>query len=197
MDFNPLNLSATNITSEELQKLPLYSYSGQAEVITHAKELEAALDEMRQHAVLGFDTETKPTFVKGQVHKVALVQIAAPEKVWLIRLQKTGFTQELLSFFQDSQIKKAGIGLRQDLAGLQQLKRFQATGFVEITDITEKSGIEVESVRKLAGLLLGVRISKNAQLSNWEALTLTPKQIEYAATDAWICLQMYKKLEAI
>jgi len=133
--------------------------------------------------------------VKGQRYKVALVQVASQDKVWLIRLQQTGFIPELVRFFQDQDIHKIGVGLRDDLIALQRLHSFTPAGFVELTQLTKQAGIEVESVKKLTGLLLGYRISKSAQTSNWEAPTLTEKQIEYAATDAWVCLQIYKKVE--
>lgn len=194
---SPGGPSANNISNEDLQKLPLFSYRGDVAVITNVKELDQALHEISDHQVLGFDTETKPTFVKGQIHKVALVQIAAPEKVWLIRLQKTGMTPSILAFLQDYKLKKAGIGLHQDLGSLQQFTRFKPGGFLDLTVHTKKIGLEVQSLRKLAALILGVRISKNAQLSNWEAPVLSDKQIEYAATDAWVCLEMYRKLEGI
>jgi ribonuclease D len=100
-----------------------------------------------------------------------------------------------VEFFQNDTIHKVGVGLRDDLVALQRLESFTPGGFVELTHLTKQVGVEVESVKKLTGLLLGFRISKSAQTSNWEAPTLTEKQIEYASTDAWVCLQMYKKIE--
>jgi ribonuclease D len=190
-----LNLPAQSITNEEIQNLPLFAYTGRVSVITEEEKLAKALNEISKVGLVGFDTETRPAFVKGQRYQVALLQFASEHKVWLIRLQKTGFTQALIDFFQDENILKVGVGLRDDLIALQRLNSFQPKGFVELTNLTRQAGVEVESVKKLTGLLLGVRISKSAQTSNWEAPTLTEKQIEYASTDAWVCWQMYKKLE--
>lgn len=185
----------TSITHEEIQTLPLHAYKGKVSVITEPEKLSKSLKEMVKAGPLGFDTETRPAFVKGQRYKVALIQLASEERVWLIRLQQTGFIPELMEFFQNDSIHKVGVGLRDDLIALQRLQPFVPAGFVELTQLTKQAGLEVESVKKLTGLLLGYRISKSAQTSNWEAPTLTEKQIEYAATDAWVCLQMYKKVE--
>lgn len=185
----------TSITHEEIQTLPLHAYKGKVSVITEPEKLSKSLKEIVKAGPLGFDTETRPAFVKGQRYKVALIQLASEERVWLIRLQQTGFTPELMEFFQNDSIHKVGVGLRDDLIALQRLQPFVPAGFVELTQLTKQAGLEVESVKKLTGLLLGYRISKSAQTSNWEAQTLTEKQIEYAATDAWVCLQMYKKVE--
>jgi ribonuclease D len=188
-------LSVNNsISHEEIQTLPLFSYSGKVSVVAEGEKLLKALKDAAKAGPLGFDTETRPAFVKGQRYKVALMQLASESKVWLIRLQQTGFTNDLLDFLQDDSILKVGVGLRDDLSALQRLKTFRPGGFVELTHLTKEAGIEVESVKKLTGLLLGYRISKSAQTSNWEAPTLSEKQIEYASTDAWVCLQMYKKL---
>jgi ribonuclease D len=184
----------TTISLEEIQNLPLKSFTGKVSVITDPGKLARVLVEIAKVGPVGFDTETRPAFVKGQRYKVALIQLASEEKVWLVRLQQTGFTPELVAFFQDKTIEKVGVGLRDDLIALQRLQPFIPGGFIELTNLTRQVGIEVESVKKLTGLLLGYRISKSAQTSNWEAPTLTEKQVEYAATDAWVCLQMYKKV---
>lgn len=184
-----------SITHEEIQTLPLHAYKGKVSVITEPGKLVKSLKDIAKAGPLGFDTETRPAFVKGQRYKVALIQLASEDKVWLVRLQQTGFIPELVEFFQNDTIHKVGVGLRDDLVALQRLESFVPGGFVELTNLTRQVGVEVESVKKLTGLLLGFRISKSAQTSNWEAPTLTEKQIEYAATDAWVCLQMYKKIE--
>ena len=123
------------------------------------------------------------------------MQIALPDRVFLVRIKFTGVTQEIVNFLEDDKILKAGVGVRDDTKALQALKRFTAAGFEDLADMARTSGLEVESVKKLTALLLGFRISKSAQTSNWEAPTFTQKQIEYAATDAWVCLEIYKKLK--
>lgn len=186
--------SRINITNEEINALPLRAFDGVINVIQDKDELPHAFKEISRHKIVGFDTETKPVFVKGQRHLVALMQIALPDRAFLIRIKFTGLTPEIISFLEDDRILKAGVGVRDDIKALQVLKRFTAAGFVELADMSRNAGLEVESVKKLAALLLGFRISKSAQTSNWEADKLDSKQISYAATDAWVCLNIYRKL---
>lgn len=184
----------TTITNEEVNNLPLKAFEGKIVLIDQVAKLEKALHEMSKHDVVGFDTETRPSFKKGQHYKVSLLQLALENKVFLIRLNHTGITEELTAFFENEQVVKAGVGIRDDLQALQKLQRFHPAGFEDLATISKKSGLQVESVKKLTALLLGFRISKSAQTSNWETTTLSEKQLEYAATDAWVCLQIYKKL---
>jgi ribonuclease D len=140
--------------------------------------------------------ETKPVFVRGHQNKVALMQIALHEKVFLIRINHTGLHPEIIHFLENEHILKAGVALRDDIKALQRLKRFEPQGIVELADLAKKAGLEIEGVKKLTGLLLGFRISKSVQTSNWEATSLNEKQLSYAATDAWVCLEIFKKLKA-
>lgn len=183
-----------NITAEEINLLPLKAYEGKVQVVTDPANFSKVLKEIEKHEVVGFDTETRPSFKKGQFFKVALLQLATPQKVYLIRLHHTGLTEEITSIFENPNIVKAGVAIRDDIKTLQKLKRFHPAAFVDLATVAKESGLQVESVKKLTGLLLGFRISKSAQTSNWEAPTLTEKQIEYAATDAWVCLEIYKRL---
>lgn len=184
----------TTISNEELNVLPLGAYEGVVEVISEKEKLARAFEEISHHTKVGFDTETKPVFVKGQRNKVALMQVATSEKVFLFRLKATGITEEIIDFLQNENILKIGVGIRDDIKAIQHIKRFQPAGFVELTDISKQAKLEVESVKKLTGLVLGFRISKSAQTSNWEAEQLDAKQISYAATDAWVCLGIYNQL---
>jgi ribonuclease D len=184
----------TTITHEEINELPLGAFEGKIVVVDEAGNLVKAFKEISQHPVVGFDTETKPVFVRGRQNKVALMQIALPEKTFLIRITHTGLHQEVINFLENENILKAGVALRDDIKALQRLKKFEPRGIVELADMAKKAGLEIEGVKKLAGLLLGFRISKSAQTSNWEANVLNEKQISYAATDAWVCLEIYKKL---
>jgi ribonuclease D len=184
----------TTITQDEINALPLKSFKGAVHLIDDAEALGKVFKEVSKQDVVGFDTETRPSFKKGQLFKVALLQIAIPDQVFLIRLQQTGVTEEIQSFLEDDSLIKTGIGIRDDILALQRMKHFQPKGFVDLGPLAKEAGLQVESVKKLTGLLLGFRISKSAQTSNWEIAKLTKKQIEYAATDAWVCLELYKKL---
>jgi ribonuclease D len=192
----PLQNNRLTITNEEINALPLGAFEGNVIVVSEEKKIIHAFDEIKEHDVVGFDTETKPVFVRGQQNKVALMQVALPDKVFLIRLKQTGITPHLIEFLESDSILKAGVALRDDIKALQKLKHYNPAGFIELATMSKQAGLQVESVKKLAALLLGFRISKSAQTSNWEAEVLHEKQISYAATDAWVCLEIYKKLTA-
>ena len=184
----------TTITHEEVNSLPLKAFDGKIVLIDDPAKLDKAIQEVAKHRLVGFDTETRPSFKKGQHYKVSLLQLALDKKVFLIRLNHTGITDELIALFENENVIKTGVGLRDDLVALQKLRKFHPKGFEDLAVISKKSGLLVESVKKLTALLLGFRISKSAQTSNWEAVSLSEKQLEYAATDAWVCLEIHKKL---
>jgi len=190
------SIQKVTISHEEINELPLGAFDGKVEMVDDANHLAKAFAEINHHRMVGFDTETKPVFVRGHQNKVALMQIALHEKVFLIRINHTGLQPEIIQFLENEHILKAGVALRDDIKALQRLKRFEPQGVIELADLAKKAGLEIEGVKKLAGLLLGFRISKSVQTSNWEAPTLNEKQISYAATDAWVCLEIFKKLKA-
>jgi ribonuclease D len=190
MTLLPQNNKLT-ISNEEINALPLGAFEGKTIIVSEEKKIIHAFDEIKEHRVVGFDTETKPVFVRGQQNKVALMQVALPDKVFLIRLKQTGITPHLVEFLESDSILKAGVALRDDIKALQRLKHYKPAGFIELATMSKEAGLQVESVKKLTALLLGFRISKSAQTSNWEAEVLQEKQISYAATDAWVCLQIY------
>ena len=141
--------------------------------------------------ILGFDTETRPSFKKGEHYPTSLVQLASESSVYLFRLKKARHVQALRPLFESEHIIKTGVAIHDDLKALQKLCPFTAAGFVEITQLTTKLGYQSKGLRALAALLLGGRISKAAQVSNWARRELEPKQITYAATDAWISRELY------
>lgn len=187
--------SKTTITNEEINALPLGAFQGKVFLIDQAEDLQEIFSEICKHEVVGFDTETKPVFVRGHQNKVALMQVALPDKVFLIRINKTGIQPAITDFLENEKVSKAGVALRDDIKALQRLKKFAPHGVVELAELARKAGLMEEGVKKLTGLLLGFRVSKTAQTSNWEAPSLNEKQISYAATDAWVCLEIYKKLK--
>lgn len=183
-----------NITSEEINELPLRTFEGKTVVVSDPEVLPKIAREIGKYDVIGFDTETRPSFRKGQFYSVSLLQVAIPGKVFLVRVNHTGMTPELRSLFENKNIVKAGVGIRDDIKALQKLNWFEPAGFLDLSVLARQAGLQVESVKKLTALLLGFRISKGAQTSNWEAPTFTKKQVEYAATDAWVCLELYNRL---
>ncbi len=185
-----------SITPDEINSLPLRTFNGKTHVISQPDQLVKVVKEVESHEIIGFDTETRPSFKKGQVHQVSLLQLAIPRKVFLIRLNHTGITEELAGLFSNGGVIKAGVGIRDDLKALQKLRAFEPAGYCDLARLAKEAGLQVESVKKLTALLLGFRISKSAQTSNWEVATFTQKQIEYAATDAWVCLELFHRLKS-
>ena len=183
------------VSPEEVNALPLTYYNGKIILITKASDVLTAVEEISKFPVVGFDTETKPTFVKGQFCHISLIQLAIPGKVFLFRINHAGLTQPLIDLFSNENILKVGVGLRDDIIGLQKIHPFEAAGFEEIHKYVVDLGVRNTGLRKLAAILMKVRISKGQQTSNWENTILTKNQQSYAATDAWICLEMYNLLE--
>ena len=183
------------ITKEQINGLPLKRYEGKVVVVSTAEQLALALEELRRANVIGFDTESRPAFRKGEYYPIAMIQMAIPNKVFLVRVNLTGFTPELQQLFANENIVKAGISIRDDIKELQRLGNFIPGGVVDLNDIAKELGVMNIGVRSLSGIFLGIRISKGQQTSNWERETLTESQLYYAATDAWVCHEIYRTLE--
>ena len=185
------------ISPEDLEKLELVSFQGTIHVISKPGwEFSRAIAYLKKQSIIGFDTETKPVFNSWQHHNgVALLQLSGPDQAFLFRIQKLGMRGRLCSILSNPNIIKVGAAALDDIRGLQQYRSFDPRGFVDLQKIVWEWGIRDKSVKKMAANILGVRISKTQQLSNWEAATLNEAQQKYAATDAWICLQMYRKLQ--
>ena len=183
-----------SIEKNEINILPSAHFMGEVILVNTHDLLDAAIEELKKNPVLGFDTETRPSFKKGIKNKVALLQFATTENAWLFRLNKIGLPTKLLEVFEDPGIIKVGVAIRDDLIKLGELRKFRPTGFVELADYVKKFDIQDNGLRKLAANILRIKISKSQQLSNWEAEAYSPSQIRYAATDAWACFEIYHQL---
>ncbi len=182
------------VSPEEVNSLPLTYYEGKIVVVSEKAKVAAAVAELREHEVMGFDTESRPSFTKGESYPISLIQLAIPDKVFLFRINYTGFSGPLIGLMADATKRKVGVGLRDDIIGLQKLHHFEPGGFQELHDYVKDLGVRNTGLRKLAAILLKIRISKGQQTSNWENPVLTENQLRYAATDAWVCLEMYNLL---
>lgn len=184
------------VTPEEIEKLPMDGFTGQIHVISRPGiEYLKALNYLQSQKILGFDTETRPVFSPDAPHnKVALLQLSGSEHAYLFRLNKMGLRRRLCSILSNPEILKVGAASHDDVHGLQKYSSFPENGFVDLQKIAWEWGIRDKSVKKLAANILGIRISKTQQLSNWEAEELSEAQKKYAATDAWVCREMYLKL---
>lgn len=182
------------ISKEELNELPNAAFDGRVEIIDSERGLAEACNYLLSQPVIGFDTETRPSFRAGVTNKVALLQLSSAEQCFLFRLSKMRLDKSIIKVLEARDIVKVGAAVRDDLRGLQGLRHFRPEGFVDLQNIVGEYGIEERSVRKLSAIVLGMNVSKAQRLSNWEATVYTPAQVSYAATDAWVCLEIYNKL---
>lgn len=177
-----------------IAKLPRAVFDGRTIVILTPGETEKAVRYLLSQPVLGFDTETKPSFKRGQVHKVALLQVATEDTCFLFRLKHTGLTPALIHLLEDTTTTKVGLSWHDDVHSLHALGDFTPGSFIELQKLVNELGIEDMSLQKLYANLFGQKISKREQLSNWDADVLNDKQKAYAATDAWACVKIYKEV---
>jgi ribonuclease D len=180
-----------SITDEELAELPLSVFEGKIHLVEKVEELTAAVNYLKIQPILGFDTETRPTFKKGQNHQVALLQLSTADEAFLFRTNMIGLSPGLIRILATPSILKIGAAIRDDIKILQKIAPFKPGGFVELQELVKEYGIENFSLKKLAAIVQGVRISKSQRLTNWEATVLTEQQQIYAATDAWISYMIY------
>lgn len=197
MDLNALASSLPDkISKAEINQLPLARYDGPIHLIRNPQEVPEAIEQISRHDVLGFDTETRPVFKKGQTFPTALIQLAGPDCVWLFQLNQLEGLQGLVELLTNPHILKVGVALRDDFLKLKELEPFQEEGVVDIASMTLKLDIVNTGLRSLCALFLGFRISKAAQVSNWGRRHLSDSQILYAATDAWASRQLFLELRA-
>jgi ribonuclease D len=179
------------ITKAEINELPLKAYEGKVTIVDTDEKLDEALHHLKKEKILGFDTESRPSFKKGQVYPASLLQLGGAKEIWLFQFQKFTDNEALWKVLADPHTVKAGVAIQDDIKKLQEIIDFKPGGFVEIATLTQQSGILNTGLRSLAGLLLGFRISKRAQVSNWARPSLSDSQIQYAATDAWVSRELY------
>ena len=186
-----------SITPEEIEKLELASFPGRIRVIDSVGlEFLAAIRYLKRQKILGFDTESRPSFSSDQPHYgVSLLQLSGAEKAYLFRIKLMGgIPKQLRAILSNEKILKVGAAVNDDVRGLEKHHDFPPRGFVDLQKIVWEYGIKDKAVKKMAANILGIRISKTQQLSNWEAESLSDAQQAYAATDAWVCREMYLKL---
>jgi len=182
------------ITPEELNELPIGGWEGETILIDKPEDVAFAIQEINKETIIGIDTETRPAFKKGVSYRISLIQIATRDCVYLFRINHVGFSKGLIKLFESDEILKVGIDLNYDIALLQHLKQFTPHNVIELNSYCKQKGFLVMGLRKLSAIILGIRISKRQQTSNWEAETYTPAQIRYAATDAWACRALFVRL---
>ena len=185
------------ITKEEINEMPKVEYQGQISIIDTPQQADFAVRYLNQFPLLGIDTETRPSFKKGESHKVALLQVATDERCYLFRLYKFGLTLPLIQLLETPHIAKVGISLKDDFLQLHKWAPFEAKNVIELQTLVKDIGINDQSLQKIYANLFGYKISKSQRLSNWEADELTIPQQHYDAIDAWACIQIYHKVEEL
>ncbi|MBN1180793.1 MAG: 3'-5' exonuclease domain-containing protein 2 [Bacteroidales bacterium] len=182
------------ISEEDIRNLPLIHFTGELKVIKTVHEVETCLDLLKNQRILGFDTETKPSFKKGKKNRVAILQLSTENQAYIFQLNKIGLHSGLIEILANKTIIKVGAAIKDDILALVKIRQFEPSGFVDIQKIVGEYGIEQISLKKMAAIVLGGRISKSQQTSNWEQDELTEAQQLYAATDAWCSLKIYTTL---
>lgn len=185
------------MSKEEINGCPMDGWNGSIRLVRTGKELETAMSSLAGHTLLGFDTETRPAYVKGESYPPSLLQLANAEEAFLFQINHLGLPEPLRELLADPAIIKAGVSLDYDIRELRKIQLFEAAGFVDLGDLAKKLHIKNHGLRGLAAVLLGFRISKGAQRSNWAKDTLEPHQMRYAATDAWVGRELYLALEQL
>lgn len=184
----------SEISKEQVAELELIQFEGPIKLIDSMEAFEEEIPFMAREPILGIDTETRPSFKKGIMYPTSLIQLSTLEQAWILRVNRIGYPKELLKLLSEEVPLKVGVSLHDDLRRLRSDFQFEPKGFLDLQQYVEAFRIEEKGLKKLSGIVLGRRISKSQQVSNWDADLLTEAQLKYAATDAWICLMIYYKL---
>lgn len=182
------------ITAEDLERYKVSWFKGNIIVVEDHDTFRKYFRMIKDSPVLGFDTETKPTFRKGKKNSVSLIQLANEDLAFLVRINKIGIPPELADLLSNQGIIKAGVAIHDDIRFLKSVKKFNPSGFIDLQKMVKEYGISSSGLKKLSAIILGFKISKKQQITDWEAEELSEAQIIYAATDAWVCHQIYNRL---
>ncbi len=185
-----------SVPKEAIREMPATRFPGAIHMADTPERVDAAVAALMQERVIGFDTETKPSFKKGVVHKMALMQLSTLTDCYLIRINRTGITPSLRQLIENPDVQKIGLSIHDDFSVMHRSSSAAPSAFVELQKYVRQYGIIDASLQRIYAILFGEKISKAQRLTNWEAETLTPKQQQYAAIDAWACLRIWLYLES-
>lgn len=193
----PSSTEWPRLSKEEIRARPIRRYEGPIHLIQRSEQIEAAVGALKKEKVLGFDTETRPTFRSGESYLPAVLQLVGEHAAYVFQLRRCRFSQALRRLLANPRIVKAGVAWDRDVLELKKLAPFKPAGFVDVGELARQAGCRNHGLSGLTALLLDFRMSKKSQLSNWDQETLTPAQITYAATDAWAGRELYHKLQQL
>ncbi len=183
------------ITKDEINELPVLTFPGKIQLVVNKQQYINAIRLLKKEDVIGFDTESRPSFKKGESYGICLLQLSTKDTAFLFRLNKIPFDGELKDLMADESVKKVGVAVHDDIKGLIKINSFTPGGFIELADYAKTLKIKTLGLRSLAAIFMGKRLIKKTKLSNWEAPRLTTAQLNYAATDAWVGLELYYHLQ--
>jgi len=180
------------LSKNEINALPLIQYEGDIEILTSKDNIQAAINDLKNYDLIGFDTETKPTFVKGPMNPPSIMQLACEDKVYIFQFDNDEIFKQLSLILSNKNITKCGVSVDRDLIELMYLSPFDPTSFVDLGNVARENEIPHHGLRGLVAMFLKHRISKGSQTSDWSRISLSDSQISYAATDAWVSLELFK-----
>lgn len=195
MDQRDINKAFVSINKEDLYKLPAAEYKGNIIVVDNPSKLLPAIQKLNSETIIGFDTETRPSFRKGQSYNVSLIQLATKDSCYLFRTNELGYPKELIDLLENPDITKVGLSIHDDFHNLRRTTEVEAQGFIDLQSFVKDYKISDNSLSKIYAILFGERVSKGQRLSNWEAEELTEAQQHYASLDAFACLKIYNFLK--
>ena len=182
------------ISKECISEMQVEEYKGKIVLVETEEAAEQAVSFLMSRPIVGFDTETRPSFQKGKSYLVSLIQLATADTCFLFRLQNMGICPALVSFFEAENVCKVGLSLKDDFCALRKRCEVEPKNFIELQNFVKPFGIEEASLQKVYAILFNKKISKSKRLTNWNAEELTDAQQQYAALDAWACLRIYETL---
>ena len=180
------------LSKNEINALPLIQYEGDIEILTSKDNIKAAINDLKNYDIIGFDTETKPTFVKGPLNPPSIMQLACDDKVYIFQFDNDEIFKQLSLILSNKNITKCGVSVDRDLIELMYLSPFDPISFVDLGNVARENEIPHHGLRGLVAMFLKHRISKGSQTSDWSKISLSDSQISYAATDAWVSLELFK-----
>ena len=180
------------LSKNEINALPLIQYEGDIEILTSKDNIQAAINDLKNYDLIGFDTETKPTFVKGPLNPPSIMQLACDDKVYIFQFDNDEIFKQLSLILSNKNITKCGVSVDRDLIELMYLSPFDPISFIDLGNIARENEIPHHGLRGLVAMFLKHRISKGSQTSDWSKISLSDSQISYAATDAWVSLELFK-----
>jgi len=185
------------ISREALALLPVRRYEGEVVMVASPKDFDRAWEDLAQEAAVGWDTETRPAFKVGESYLPSLVQAATGRAVYLFQLAKMDFSKVVGGLFAEPSIVKPGISVADDLKKLKQVFPFEEASVLDLGTVAKRHGLKQTGLRNMAGIFLGIRVAKGSKTTNWAAPRLTEQQVNYAATDAWACRELYLKFKEL